>query len=128
MSEEQYEFDGHTYLITKLPLGASKEVLLRLTKIGLFAAGEEGFNMGSITSKLRPEDLDFFESKVLGTHCQYLNESGNWVPLGKALVSTHFDGRLGQYFHMIAKCLLVNFSDFLGGLHIDGLVEVADPE
>jgi len=127
VNEQQYEFDGQTYLITKLPLGASKEVLLRLTKLGLFS-GESGFDMGSVTAKLRVEDLDFFESKLFGAHCQFLNDNGNWVPLGKALAASHFEGRLGQYFHMIAKCLVVNFSDFLGGLHIDGLVGGADLE
>jgi hypothetical protein len=121
LTEEQYEFDGYTYLITKLPLGAAKEVFLRLTKLG-FLSAEEGLDIGKITGNLRVEDLDFFEKRLFGTHLQLLNENGNWVPLGQALAAAHFDGRLGQYFHMIARCLMVNFSDFLLGLHIDGLV------
>jgi hypothetical protein len=121
LNEEQYEFDGNTYLMTKLPLGASKEVFLRLTKLG-FLSGDEGIDMGKISSNLRIEDLDFFEQRLFGTHLQMMNDNGNWVPLGKAIAASHFDGRLGQYFHMLTKCILFNFSDFLVGLHIDGLV------
>lgn len=120
MNEIQYDFDGQSYLIKKLPLGAAKEVLLRLTKIGFFA-GTEGFDISAITKSLRIEDLDFFEQKLFGSHLSVMNDDEKWVPLGKAIAASHFEGRLGQYFHMIAKCLVVNFSDFLVGLHIDML-------
>lgn len=122
MDEEEYSFDEHTYLMTKLPLVAAKETLLRLTKLGFFSGDEDGLDMGTITSKLNMSDLDFFEKQLFGAHLQLRNESGNWVPLGKAVANSHFNGRLGQYFHMIAKALIFNFSDFLDELHIDHLL------
>ena len=119
MTEEEYEFGGCTYLISKLPLGASKETLLRLMQLGLFS-GEDA-TMTSVLTKLKMKDLDFFEEKLFGKHLQMMNDSGAWVPLGRGLANSHFDGRLGTYFHMIAKCLMFNYSDFLAELRIDDL-------
>jgi hypothetical protein len=119
VKEEEYAFDGSTYLITKLPLGASKETLLRLMQLGLFS-GEDS-SMTDVLSKLQMKDLDFFEDKLFGKNLQLMNDNGAWVPLGKPVAANHFDGRLGTYFHMIARCLLFNFSDFLADLRIDAL-------
>jgi hypothetical protein len=122
VKEEQYEFGGSTYLITKLPLGASKEALLRLMQLGLFS-GEDS-SMTDVLSKLQMKDLDFFEDKLFGKNLQLMNDNGAWVPLGKPVAANHFDGRLGTYFHMIARCLLFNFSDFLAELRIDDLTGI----
>jgi len=126
MNEEQYEFDGNTYLLTKLPLGTAKEVLLRLTQMGLFSGEDAG--MTDVLSKLKVKDLDFFEDKLFGRHLQLLNDSGTWIPMGKALTSNHFDGRLGAYMHMVARGLMYNFSSFLDELHIDALTGATEDE
>lgn len=122
MSEEQYEFGGSTYLMTKLPLGESKETLLRLMQLGLFTGGDS--NMTQVLTKLRMQDLDFFESKLFGRNLQLMNDNGAWVPLGKPVAANHFDGRVGTYFHMITRCLLFNFSDFLAELRIEDLTGI----
>jgi hypothetical protein len=126
MNEEQYEFDGSTYLLTKLPLGAAKEALLRLTQLGLFSGEDAG--MSDVLSKLKVKDLDFFEDKMFGRYLQLMNDSGAWVPMGKQLTAKHFDGRLGAYMHMTAKALMYNFASFLDDLHIDALTGATEDE
>jgi hypothetical protein len=126
MNEEQYEFDGSTYLLTKLPLGTAKETLLRLTQMGLFSGEDAG--MTDVLSKLRVKDLDFFEDKLFGRHLQLMNENGAWVPMGKPLTANHFDGRLGAYMHMVARALMFNFASFLDDLHIDALTGATEGE
>ena len=126
VDELEYELDGNTYLISKLPLGKSQEVLLKLTGLGLFGGGDEP--MTNVLSKIRVEDLNFFRNQLLGEYCQVQNESGNWVPLGKSLVENHFSGRLGSLLHILGKCLLHNFSDFLADLRLDELVGASEAE
>lgn len=125
LKETEYELDGHTYLLTQLPLGESQDVLLRLTRL----VGVDGeMSISGIVGKLRSEDINFFREKLFGKNCQFKNDSGNWVPLGKAIVETHFAGRIGTMIHLLAKCLLHNYSDFLAELRLDELIGAMDQD
>lgn len=116
----EYEFDGHEYQLTKLGLGDARECLLRIFKLELVS--ESGINLSGFAQNLSTKDLDFFEEKLFGAHLHFRNESGNWVPLSKALIASHFAGRLGAYFHMLTKAIVYNYSDFLKELQIDALL------
>jgi hypothetical protein len=121
LKEIEYSFDGHTYLIKQLPLSKSQEVLLRL--LGLLGGADATENvLASLPSRLKATDIDFFRDKLFGEHCHLQNDSGNWVPMGKAIVENHFAGCIGAMFHLLGKCLLVNYSSFLADLRLEDLV------
>jgi len=125
LTETEYAFDGVTYSIKKLPLGQSQEVLMRLLK--LLGGGMDESSLASIPSRLDVADIMFLRERLLGANCSYINESGSFVPLGKAVVDSHFEGRIGKLFHLLGKCLLVNYSDFLADLRLDELAAEATP-
>lgn len=120
LKEIEYTFNDNTYTIKQLPLGKSQEVLVKL--LGLLG-GEVGTSnaLASLPGKLRVEDINFLRERLLGEHCLLLNDSDKWVPLGKALVESHFAGSIGGLFHLLGKCLIVNFADFLADLRLDDL-------
>ena len=123
LKELEYELDGHTYLITQLPLSESQDVLLRLTKV---VDVSEGLSFASLVKGLSSQDINYFREHLFGKNCQFKNDAGNWVPLGKQLVESHFAGRLGTMIHLLAKCLLHNYSDFLADLRLDELLGATD--
>ena len=117
-TETEYNLDGHNYLITQLPLAKQQEVLLRVTKL---LGGDGEISLASLPSRVSVADINFLREHLLGQYCQVQNENGNWVPLGKALVENHFAGHLGTLFHILGKCLVHNFADFLADLRLDEL-------
>ena len=125
LEELEYTIDDATYLIKKLPLGKSQEVLVRIVKLIGGADGIEENLLASLPNKLRVEDINFLRERLLGEHCSVMNEAGNWVPMGKALVENHFAGHIGKMFHILGKCIVHNYSDFLADLRLDDLVETA---
>lgn len=110
----QYEYDGHTYQITKLGLKNAKEVLAKLTEIGFFEDGLEAL-MKSTT------ELDSIERKLFGENVKFLNEQGDYVPMGAAITEAHFEGRIAAYFALLVKAISHNYTDFLGGGWTTGL-------
>ena len=120
----EYEFDGHTYQINQLGLSEAKECLAKLNEIGFFEDGLESL-IGS-PDQLNELERRLFRGKKGGV--QFLNETGDWVPMGKEMTESHFDGRLGAYFHMLVKAITVSFESFLGGGWATGLGAVAEPE
>ena len=119
LDEIEYTFNDNTYTVKQLPLGKSQEVLVKL--LGLLG-GDVGENaLATLPSRVSVGDINFLRERLLGEHCLLLNESDKWVPMGKALVESHFAGSLGSMLHLLGKCLLVNFSDFLADLRLDEL-------
>ena len=119
LDEIEYTFNDNTYTVKQLPLGKSQEVLVKL--LGLLG-GDVGENaLATLPSRVSVGDINFLRERLLGEHCLLLNESDKWVPMGKALVESHFAGSLGSMLHLLGKCLLVNFSDFLADLRLDDL-------
>lgn len=128
LKETEHTFDDHTYLIKQLPLSKSQEVLLRLLNLlGSVDASNEASLM-SLPSKLTMKDVDFLRERLLGEHCHLQNDSGNWVPMGKAIIENHFAGRIGALFHLLGLALLENYSSFLDDLRLDQLVSGATSE
>jgi hypothetical protein len=126
LKEVEYTLDGTNYSIKQLPLAKSQEVLVRLLK--LLGGGEATeAALISLPSKLTVADIDFLRDRLLGENCSYQNENGNWVPLGRAITETHFAGHIGKMFHILGKCLMVNFSDFLADLRLDDLAADVAP-
>lgn len=118
LKEEEYTFDGVTYCIKQLSVPKAQEVLVKLLR---FMDGDGEMNLASIPAKVTSQDIDFLRDRLLGENCSFQNEAGNWVPLGRAVTDSHFAGRLGKMFHILGKCLVVNFSDFLDDLGLEGL-------
>jgi hypothetical protein len=113
---------SRTYILKQLPLAKSQEVLVKL--LGLLG-GAEGLSenlLAALPGRLRVEDINFFRERLFGESCLYVNESGNHVPMGKALVESHFEGRLGLMLHLIVRSIILNFADFLADLRLDDLV------
>jgi len=111
---DEYEHDGHTYQIKKLGLADAKECLALLSSMDFFERGLEAL-IGS------PDDLDKLERRLFRANLCWLNEQGDWVPLTKELTESHFDGRLGAYFHMLVRTITNSFESFLGGGWATGL-------
>ncbi len=105
MSEE-YEYDGHTYQLSKLGLREAQDGLKMLQSMGFFDNGLEALVSG---------DTAALERKLFGENVRLLNEQGEWVPMGKAITENHFDGRLPAYFGLLLEAISHNFADFLGG-------------
>lgn len=103
-----YEYDGYTYEIKKLGLADAKEVLSKLTTIGFFDDGLEALMRSTA-------ELDSIERKLFGANVQFLNDQGDWVPMGKALTDSHFEGRIAAYFAVLIKAISHNYTDFLEG-------------
>ena len=110
----EYEYDGHIYRLSKLKLSDAKECLAKLSAMGFFDKGLEAL----ISST---GDLDELERRLFRANLAWLNESGEWVPLGKEMTERHFEGRLAAYLHMLIKAISHNFEDFLGGGWTTGL-------
>ena len=106
--DEEYEYDGHVYKLTKLGLSDAKECLSQLQGMGFFDNGLEAL----ISS---PKELDQVERKLFRENLFWLNEQENWVPLSKEITENHFAGRLPAYFNLMVKSIGFNFEDFLGG-------------
>jgi hypothetical protein len=117
----EYEHDGHTYKLKRLGLADAKECLAKLNTMGFFDNGLEAL-IGS------PTELDELERRLFRGNLHWLNEQGDWVPLTKEVTESHFDGRLGAYFHILVKAITHSFESFLGGGWATGLAAVADPE
>lgn len=118
----EYEFDGHTYQLSKLGLTDAKETLAKLQTMGFFDQGLEAL----ISS---PESLDVLERKLFRQNAQWMNETGHWVPLTKEITESHFAGRLPAYFNLMVKAIGYNFEDFLAGGWTTGLIPgEASPE
>ena len=127
LEEKEITIGEFTYLIKELPLPKAQEVLVKLMNL-LGDDIENGLSVSSITKKLRVEDLNFFRERLLGEHCSVKNDSGNWVPLGRAIVDSHFAGHLGRLLHLLARCIMHNFSDFLADLRLDELTGATEAE
>ncbi len=125
LEEIEYPFDDQTYLIKKLPLGKSQDVLVRIVKLIGGADGIEENLLATLPQKLRVEDINFLREQLFGEHCSLMNEAGNYVPMGKQLVERHFAGHIGKMFHILGKCIVHNFSDFLADLRLEELVGAA---
>lgn len=110
----EYEIDGHTYNLHKLGLSAAKECLAQLTSMEFFDKGIEALIA-------KPKELDALERMLLRQHVQWLNEKGDWLPLGKELTEKHFEGRLESYFALLVKMITFNFESFLAGGWITSL-------
>lgn len=123
LEELEYTLDDTTYLIKKLPLGKSQEVLVRILKLIGGADGIEENLLASLPQRLRVDDINFLRERLLGEHCAVMNDAGAYVPLGKALVERHFAGHIGKLFHILGKCIVHNFADFLADLRLDELVD-----
>lgn len=119
LKEVEYEFNDNTYLIKQLETEKAQEVLVHLLRL---VGDVEGISLQSLPSRVSVKDVNFLREALFGEHCLLMNESGNWAPLGRALVNQHFAGRLGAMFHLLGKCLMVNFADFLADLRLDQLV------
>lgn len=120
LKEIEYELDGNTYLLKQLEIEESQEVLVRLLRL---LGDNEGISLESLPSRLQVKDINFLREHLFGANCQLLDEnSGNWVPLGKAVVKNHFAGHLGKMFHLLGKALMLNYSDFLADLRLESLV------
>jgi len=125
LPETNYTLDGVEYVIKKLPLEASQEVLVRRLKL---LGGDVDENaLASIPSRVSVADITFLREKLLGPNCPYINEAGNEVPLGKAIVNSHFEGHIGKLLHILGKCLVINYSDFLADLRLEELVAEVSP-
>lgn len=126
--ELEVELDGRRYVIKKLPLEKSQEVMVRL--LGLLGS-EEGISeniLATLPGKLRVDDINFLRNHLFGEHCLYINENEKHVPLGKALVEKHFEGHLGRMLHLLIQCVKFNFADFLADLRLDALVGASEAE
>lgn len=122
MNEIEITLEDKRYSISKLPLAQAQEVLVKL--FGLLG-GAEGLSenpLATLPSKLRVEDINFLRERLFGAHCHYINEQEKHVPMGKALVESHFAGRPGLMLHLLVQCVKHNFSDFLADLRLDDLV------
>lgn len=120
--ELEVTLEDRRYIIKKLPLEKSQEVLVKL--LGLLGT-DEGISenlLASLPSKLRVGDINFLRNNLFGEYCLYINESEKHVPMGKALVEKHFEGRLGLMLHLLIQCVKWNFADFLADLRLDELV------
>lgn len=118
---EEYEHDGHTYKIKRLGLTDAKECLAQLNTMGFFDNGLEAL----ISS---PDELNQLERRLFRANLQFLNDQGEWIPMGKELTESHFDGRLGAYFNVLVKAITVSFESFLGGGWTTGLAAEEEPE
>lgn len=118
----EYEYDGHTYQIKKLGLADAKECLAKLTAMNFFDDGLEALMRS-------PEELNQLERRLFRANLLLLNEQGEWVPMGKEVTESHFDGRLGAYFHVLVKTITHSFESFLGGGWATGLAAAeTEPE
>lgn len=129
-TEVELSFGDETrrYILKQLPLAKSQEVLVKL--LGLLG-GAEGISeniLATLPQRLRVEDINFFRERLFGEHCLYINESDKHVPMGKALVESHFAGRLGLMLHLLARAIMHNYSDFLADLRLEELVEANEVE
>lgn len=129
MNELELELEGRRYIVSKLPLAKAQEVLVRL--LSLLGGNGEGISenvLASLPSKLRVEDINFLRDRLFNEHCHYINESEKHVPMGKALVEKHFEGRVGLMLHLLIQCVKHNFSDFLADLRLDELAGASEAE
>lgn len=128
MNELEVTVEDRTYIIKKLPLPKAQEVLVKL--LGLLG-GEEGLSenvLATLPSRLRVSDIDFLRERLFGEHCLYVNESDKHVPMGKALVENHFNGRIGLMLRLLVLCVKHNFSDFLADLRLDEIIGASEVE
>lgn len=128
MEEYELTLEDRTYIIKKLPLGKSQEVLVKLFNL---LGGEGGLSedmLSALPGRLRVEDINFLRERLFGENVLYLNESGKHVPMGRALVDKHFAGRPGLMMHLLIQSVKHNFSDFLADLRLDELVGATEVE
>jgi len=114
----EYEHDGYTYKLTKLGLGEAKEYLAKMIELGFF-------DEPMITMLQHSDEI---ERRMFRGNLQLLNEQGDWIPMGKELTASHFNGRVDDYFHLLWKAVDYNFASFLSGGWTTGLVAAAEPE
>jgi hypothetical protein len=118
---DDYEYDGYTYQLKKLGLADAKEVLAKLTTIGFFDDGLEALMKST-------SELDSLERKLFGGNVKLLNDQGDFVPMGKAIAESHFDGRISAYYSVLVKAISYNYTDFLGGGWTTGLAAEEEAE
>jgi hypothetical protein len=128
LKEDTIELDGRTYTMKQLPLEKAQEVLVKLLGLLGTAEGISENLLASLPARLRVEDINFFRNRLFGENLLYTNESGVQVPMGKALVESHFSGRLGLMLHLLARCIVHNFADFLADLRLEELTGASEAE
>jgi hypothetical protein len=92
---------------------AEVDTNMEITSILGSAMGSIGGSLREIAAAMQPA----FHHKLveeLGSHTQWRNEDGNYVPLRKDLREVLFATNLLTEFKWIAFCLEVQFSDFFG--------------
>ena len=92
---------------------AEIDVNMNVTSILGSAMGSVGGSVRELSEALQPA----FHHKLvedLGSHTQWRNEEGNYVPLKKELREVLFATNLLTEFKWLAFCLEVQFSDFFG--------------
>jgi hypothetical protein len=103
----EFEFDGYTYRLEKLGTRAALDCLKYLQQEVKFF--DEGL------SALMVADHEALERRLFRENALLLNDTGDWVPLGKDLVAGHFNGRTEAYFALLVKQIKYNFEGFLAG-------------
>ena len=116
----EFEFDGYTYKLDKLGTRAALDCLKYLQQEVKFF--DEGL------SALMVADHEALERRLFREHAHLLNDTGDWVPLGKDLVSGHFNGRIEAYFALLVKQIKHNFEVFLAGGWTTSLNAADDPD
>lgn len=119
LKTETVKVGGKTYEVSQLPLEESEEVLVKIMRL-VGSDMTEG-DLAGVIGKLEPEDISWLRERLLGQYCAFVNESGHRVPMGRALVNEHFAGHIGRMFNLLGRALMVNYSDFLADLDIEGL-------
>lgn len=128
MSELEVTVEDRRYIIKKLPLAKAQEVLVKL--LGLLGS-DEGISenlLAALPQRLRVDDINFLRDRLFGESCLYINEQEKHVPMGKALVENHFEGRIGLMLHLLILCVKHNFADFLADLRLDDIVGASEAE
>jgi hypothetical protein len=115
----EYEYDGHTYKITKIGLADAKECIALLDGMGYFENGVQAL-FGSTASLAKVERL------VFGAHLHWLNEQGEWMPLTEKVAESHFNERVEAYFNVLYKAIKHSLEGFLGGGWLTSLGETLE--
>ena len=124
LKEEEFSYDDqHVYKIRQLPLTKSQDLLAFLMGLaGRVDDLTDESGLIKILGSLKTEDIHFLRRALFGDNCAVKNGEGDWAPLGEQFVENHFSGRIGAMLHLLGKCILVNYGDFLKDLRLDELV------
>ena len=116
----EFELDGRTYRLEKLGTREALDTLKYLQKDVRFF--EDGL------AALMVCDHEALERRLFREHAFLLNETGDWVPLGKELVGNHFNGRVEAYFGLLVKQIKNNYESFLAGGWATNLTDDEDSD